>query len=317
MPTAILNGATLAEARRRMRRVIEATNKNERDFALTPHTAKMERERIREKVRGTMAMRDAILAAITKMRAPALKKLRALRSREDDVPTDKKNDPWTLADYLDLTKEFDDTALQKALKDEMAAQFDFGMTHAEAELGSSFDVRPDAAIAALEKQSIDLAVSVSEDEAAALKDLIRQAFEDGIGANDLASQIADFFDNGVHRQMGDESGVFREIPVDAWAEQVARTEVARAQNSGIVETYAAAGVEEIMWLAADDERTCPVCSDLDGTTAKLGEAFEDSEMGATEPPEHVSCRCTVVALGIDPGADGQDDPQADEGDTGE
>lgn len=312
MPTISLNGTPLREARLRMRRVIEATNKVERDFELTKHTAKMERERIREKVRGTMALREAILAAITKMRAPALKKLRSLRSREDGS-TDKKSDPWTLADYLELANEFDATALQDALAAEMAGQFEFGLTHAHAELGTAFDVPPDAALAALDKQALDFSVSVSDDEAAALKAMIRQSFEDGIGANDLASQIADFFDAGVHRQLGDESGIFREIPVDAWAEQVARTEVARAQNAGIIETYNGVGIDEVMWLAADDERTCPVCSDLDGETAKLGEPFDLSENGVTQPPEHPSCRCTVVATSTDSG----DAPQADEGDTGE
>lgn len=42
------------------------------------------------------------------------------------------------------------------------------------------------------------------------------------------------------------------------------------------------------WVASEDSRTCPVCRDLDGETAELGEEFLP---GILHPPAHPACRC--------------------------
>ena len=45
------------------------------------------------------------------------------------------------------------------------------------------------------------------------------------------------------------------------------------------------------WVTSLDNRACPVCRDLDGETAELGEEFlPDIE----RPPAHPSCRCSLV-----------------------
>ena len=66
----------------------------------------------------------------------------------------------------------------------------------------------------------------------------------------------------------------------------------RDQQSGIVW-----GGE---WTAANDERTCPLCGALDGTTVKMGENFEIKYKGVNyskpHPPLHFQCRCTRKSI---------------------
>lgn len=68
----------------------------------------------------------------------------------------------------------------------------------------------------------------------------------------------------------------------------ARAEV-RSQAAGRGELAGAVQV----WVTTLDERTCPVCSALDGAESPLGGTFRAGLSYATLPPAHPRCRCRV------------------------
>lgn len=87
--------------------------------------------------------------------------------------------------------------------------------------------------------------------------------------------------------------------LDIRADTIARTETIAASSEGQRELWAQ-GVEEgffdptdeRVWIVADDERLCPVCSGLDGQSVGLQDQFrtEDGEE-LDGPPAHPNCRC--------------------------
>lgn len=82
----------------------------------------------------------------------------------------------------------------------------------------------------------------------------------------------------------------------ARAKRIARTELASAYNFGQWESLRqmreSGLVDEIEkeWITAEDERTCPICAELDGEKVGHNEAFSIGEM---HPPAHVQCRCSL------------------------
>jgi SPP1 gp7 family putative phage head morphogenesis protein len=48
-----------------------------------------------------------------------------------------------------------------------------------------------------------------------------------------------------------------------------------------------AGIEEVMWVTAGDERVCEECRPLDGQVFRLDQV----------PPKHWGCRCILIPAG--------------------
>lgn len=76
---------------------------------------------------------------------------------------------------------------------------------------------------------------------------------------------------------------------------IARTETLAAANEGQRQLWLqarAAGLLdaalEKVWIATNDERTCPICAALDGEQVGLDDAFS---AGVQAPPAHTDCRC--------------------------
>jgi SPP1 gp7 family putative phage head morphogenesis protein len=86
------------------------------------------------------------------------------------------------------------------------------------------------------------------------------------------------------------------------ADRIARTETIRAHAEGQLDALEELGVTElgvmVEWSATGDDRTCPLCSDLDGITIKLKEA-----RGII--PRHPNCRCTWIPANLGEGTEGQ------------
>lgn len=61
----------------------------------------------------------------------------------------------------------------------------------------------------------------------------------------------------------------------------------RAVDKATIKAYADMGVEEVKWVAADDEKTCPICNGRDGKIYKL--------LNIPEKP-HYGCRCYVIPV---------------------
>jgi SPP1 gp7 family putative phage head morphogenesis protein len=81
------------------------------------------------------------------------------------------------------------------------------------------------------------------------------------------------------------------------AMNIARTETVRAANDGQMELWRQAqtrgelsGIIKHEWIASVEERTCPVCSGLNGEVTYVGQMFST---GHTRPPAHPMCRCST------------------------
>ena len=102
---------------------------------------------------------------------------------------------------------------------------------------------------------------------------INEAMQEGWSTGKLASEL-------------EENYAFSE----ARAETIARTEIARADVQGSLETYRESGVVEgKKWLLA--EEPCPICQgNADEGVIGLNEQFASGEDG---PPAHPNCECDV------------------------
>jgi SPP1 gp7 family putative phage head morphogenesis protein len=75
----------------------------------------------------------------------------------------------------------------------------------------------------------------------------------------------------------------------ARARTMARTETVTAFNRGAQIRYEQYGYTHWEWIAALDERTCPVCGALDGKVFKFGDSQDI-------PPAHPNCRCSIAPV---------------------
>lgn len=98
------------------------------------------------------------------------------------------------------------------------------------------------------------------------------------------------------------------------AEMISRTETIRSSNAGAQATWENAVSNGFLpetvrkiWQSSLDERTCPFCNSLHGTTVELKQSFSTSvenqsggvvTINELHPPAHVMCRCSV-SLEID------------------
>jgi SPP1 gp7 family putative phage head morphogenesis protein len=73
---------------------------------------------------------------------------------------------------------------------------------------------------------------------------------------------------------------------------IARTETIRLANEGLVSRYKKSDVQEVRFLAALSDRTCPICEDLNGRVFNI----QEMETGTNQPPIHTNCRCTLVPV---------------------
>ncbi len=75
---------------------------------------------------------------------------------------------------------------------------------------------------------------------------------------------------------------------DIRAKRNARTITTAVANEAQMGQYKKEGIAEYRWVATFDERTCPVCGELDGKRFKVGKG--------EYPPKHPNCRCTTEAV---------------------
>jgi len=70
---------------------------------------------------------------------------------------------------------------------------------------------------------------------------------------------------------------------------IARTEVTRIANLGLLDTYKDNGIEQVRFLASLSERTCPQCEALNGQVFEINESQKII-------PVHGNCRCTWLSV---------------------
>lgn len=162
-----------------------------------------------------------------------------------------------------------------------------GGLHAQALLGEKINYKPSANVEKLIKANIrkftESMVSTDRDK---LTDIVVSGFNEGVGVDVIARQIAEAFDG------------FRK----GQARTISRTEVMRAANDASLDAYKRSDVVVgKQWLTALDERVCPECAPLNGKITKLNKDFWDTngEFEGGNPPRHPNCRCDVLPVLVD------------------
>jgi len=75
-------------------------------------------------------------------------------------------------------------------------------------------------------------------------------------------------------------------------ERIVRTELFTAYSETEYQSYLQSGtVKNLKWIAAEDERTCPICMENHLKVVGLGEEFPS---GHTHTPAHIQCRCSSI-----------------------
>lgn len=104
--------------------------------------------------------------------------------------------------------------------------------------------------------------------------IIDTGIASGASVAQMANEIKDLFDVAAYA-----------------AERLVRTEINRMHNDATIRSYKDMGIEEYIFLATLDARTCEKCGALDLKRFKVSEA----QTGVNLPPIHPNDRCTIMA----------------------
>lgn len=173
----------------------------------------------------------------------------------------------------------------------------------------------------LEQHTARLVTQVNGTSVKAVRAIIRDGFKAGRHPRNMARDIRavvgltepQSIAVARYRQAMVESGVsealverraakYAERLLRHRAETIARTEAMTGVNAGRSQLWLQlqedGGLEADArkeWLTADDERVCPICGPLDGTSVPLDGSYQLNTGASVEhPPAHPSCRCTEV-----------------------
>lgn len=193
-------------------------------------------------------------------------------------------DPATLELILTLMQHRIDTAFEETFrvgKTFVANAYEYGWGRGAQDVnnaGTPFDVPPDLeALKILEGYQFDLLKGFSEDVKKEIGRVVRDAVSNGWSIPRATKELKEVLNKKKWR-----------------LNTIARTEVLRASNAGRLEAYKKSRVVSGKeWLTAEDDRTCPICSSLDGERRKLDDSFS---IGVMAPPAHPNCRCTITPL---------------------
>lgn len=139
----------------------------------------------------------------------------------------------------------------------------------------------------------DADMAITDATRAELQELVSRAIDEGMSADDLASEIEDLGSFSAER-----------------ATTIARTEIIRANNQGHLQSFKDSGVvEKKEWSTAEDGDVCEECmANEDQGPIGLDQDFDSGDDAA---PAHPNCRCTIIAV-VDEGQDTSDEEGDDE-----
>ena len=173
----------------------------------------------------------------------------------------------------------------------MLLELSFENAKALIELETSFDVTPERALKLLRERADDFQFLVEKRERDSLRVVLDDALTNGLSAENTAAAIQDAFAEGFHR-LNDAGEAVLIAPTNAWAETVARTELATAATAGALELYTEAGVEKLRFQASDP---CDECAEYDDNVYPLDDL-------PVEIPVHCNCRCAWTPADDDLGS---------------
>jgi len=110
---------------------------------------------------------------------------------------------------------------------------------------------------------------------------VADGIREGKGAKKIAEDIKSIFDTTTSRAM-----------------KISRTEGNRIRNHAHLKSYMNSGIEgKKMWSAHIDDRTSPICKELNGQTQPLDGTFETKDGSKfVIPPAHCSCRSRILMI---------------------
>lgn len=155
-------------------------------------------------------------------------------------------------------------------------------TNMAARIFATIDIQ---AVDFLANYQVTLLGDVSRQLASNIKGAVTRGILEGSSIPDIRREIGRaVLDKEAFRTAG--KTIFK--TAQQRATLIARTETLRAHNEGRKSFYADAGITEVTWITADDERTCPICRPRNGVVYKLKDL--------DGPPAHPDCRCSVVSV---------------------
>lgn len=166
------------------------------------------------------------------------------------------------------------------IKRRAAVAASVGLVSLAGPLKMRFDAKDPAAIKWAQEHAGELADGLSETS----HDRIKEAIASMLGADEDESEAYDRILSAV----GD----------DVRAEMIARTEVMKASNEGLSQSWSQAvdigllnGDEKKEWIATAG--CCDDCDELDGEQVPIDDDFSIGD----DPPAHPNCRCTMGIAG--------------------
>jgi len=79
----------------------------------------------------------------------------------------------------------------------------------------------------------------------------------------------------------------------ARAASIARTEGTGAMSNGLGAVAFAAGITQVQWVTALDEKVCPICEPMQGKRREVTGVYDS---GQKPPPAHPNCRCAELLI---------------------
>lgn len=135
-----------------------------------------------------------------------------------------------------------------------------------------------------------LLASIEDTRIGKLVDAVTQALADGTSVDDLGKTLTGVLDD------------------PQWASMVADTELARSMTAASLTSYLDAGIQTVVWYAADDDRECVLCQENED----LGEIAISGDWPNGPPPVHPLCRC-ALGPGFTPRGANEQDAVAEDG----
>jgi HK97 family phage portal protein len=167
-------------------------------------------------------------------------------------------------------------------------------------VGGDLNMGSKAVVNYLGTDSVKLVKEINKNTRTKLRKTLAEGIKDGEGIPTLRKRVRKVFTMGRKSR----------------SENIARSETIRAFNFGAEQGYIQSEVvAEKEWLTSVDDRVCPWCNNMEGTTIKLGKPYfkkgttltvENDEgkkvtlpfnvVDVDGPPLHPQCRCTLIPV---------------------
>lgn len=169
----------------------------------------------------------------------------------------------------------------------------------------------DATLRAIEQRAKKITRAIAVDQRRALRSALTDGTRRGLRIEEIANNIrnsvgllpAEAKRINAYNATQEQKESMREFAIDRRVENIVRTETIFAQNAGLNDVWQTAVEDgylpptvEKEWVAAMEDRTCPICEELDGQRVPLNDDYYSDELGedVSFPPAHPSCRCTQI-----------------------